>query len=407
VKGNCFGHLLFQGACTCIVALTSLLVIDGASGLARAQNTDPQMKERILTALLDNSEPWWRRVLTFDEVSRLPPRSREGVYLRVIRDGDDMISNQAMACAIRDGTYADLIVDAIRARLSASTVASRIGIISPILEAGAPPVLMPILRDGLQLMPKRQPVDKLERETTVLTINDVAVVFANRENNVIDIKLLRDAVESYPEAYIGWLALDRLNAMDDSMCTLARDVYSNAHYGNLARLGAAVASQKKNEDAAAFALDLIRAYLEEYSHPMEELFPGEGARDWRKMDHAQRARLFRMKEEAPAALLLRLVNSDEARKLALEYLDSPNELVADHVQLVAAQKWPADIEESILSVRLSRRADVLAVLAYFHPDLSLPVTRAGVTPGELEAAQQKLAKDISSKPKAYWLLAGL
>jgi hypothetical protein len=266
---------------------------------------------------------------------------------------------------------------------------------------------MPLVRDALRLATTQRPAEKLQLETVILSINQVAAVFVTRGIEQEDIKLLRDAVRAYPEAYIGWLALDKLGAMDEAMYTLARDVYTDAQYGKLARLAAAIASQKTNQDATGAALDVVGSYLREYSLPMEELFPGDGARDWREMDRAQRARLFRMKEEAPTVLLLRFVQSDEARALALEYLDSPNELVADHVQVVAARKWPNDVKANILRIPSSGRAYVLAMLAHFHPDLHLPLAKTGVTADELQASEQKLAKEMAAKPQSYRLLAGM
>jgi len=357
-----------------------------------------------LRALLDESQPGWRRVLAFSDVPKLPIGSQEELYLQVIRTGDRFIAAETTGVAIREGIYTEAMVDAIAERLSTSSIESRIGIISLIVDAGTPPVLMPLLRDALRLAPKNRPVEKLKVEQIVFAVNKVAGVIVNRPNNPSDIGLLRDAVKAYPEADVGWLALDKLKAMDDAMYTLARDVYSDADYGKLARLATAIAAQEENQDATGAALDIIRAYLREYSHSMEELFPGEGARDWRKMDRPQRARLFRMMEEAPTVLFLRFVKSDEARPLALEYLDSPNELVRDYVQLVAAQAWPEDVKANILRIPVSKRAYALAMIKRFHPTLEVSLSVAAVTLQEVQAAEEKLAKELAARPEVTGLL---
>ena len=387
--------------------LCVLFLLASVGGALAADQEKAQNAEEVVATVLDESISGRKRIQVLQEIGHLSVQECAHVYWRAIAEAEDGIAIQSAACAIQQGILPPEVVEALQQRISNWASEYRFGVLEYIVDAGTPQVLMPIVRGVLRLVPTQRPMDRSQQEAVVLAINKVAGVFVARANDPDDIKLLRDAVESYPEAYIGWLALDKLDAMDDAMYALARDVYSETHYGRLARLAAAIAAQQENQNATGAALDIIRAYLREYSRSMEELFPGEGARDWTRMDRAQRARLFRMDEEAPTMLLLRFVKSDEARALALEYLDSPNELVGDHVQLVAAQKWPNDVKANILKIPVSKRAYALAKLGYFHPVMDLPLTTTGVTADELQAAKQKLAKEISAKPEVYRLLTDL
>lgn len=93
------------------------------------------------------------------------------------------------------------------------------------------------------LIGKRQaPSDRILHESEVINVNWSALALVP-QGKIADGPLLRDAVRLYPDAYIGWLGLYQLGAVDDEMHSLARRVYADDHVDILPRVAAAIAIQ--------------------------------------------------------------------------------------------------------------------------------------------------------------------
>lgn len=359
--------------------------------------------EVLLDVLLDESTPYRDRVSALQDTYHLSNKAKAPLFLRLIREGDDRLAMTGGFMAIRQGIHTPDIISAIRVRISKWTLPAGPGIVQGLVQEGlvddaSAEAVIPIIRDVLRLTASRQPPsDAHQHELAVIAVNWAGFALAG-EGKAEDGDLFRDAVSVYPEAYIGWLALYKLNAMNDTMYGLAREVYSDEQTDNLVRIGAAVAAQKTDENATSVGLEIIQAYLQEFSHPLETLYPKE------LTQRAATQLMLRMANGATVLAFLPLLEGDQARALAVRYIDSPNDIIAEYVRLVTARHWPDEVKPNLANVSQEARATTMAMLGYFHPNRKLSSAMWGVSDGERQAARDKLVGELSIKTEVRRLL---
>lgn len=371
-----------------VVGLAFFYLLWATVPISRAFSDEREASVELLVAtLLDQSKPGWERRRAFEDVHKLRKEIKEHIFIRVVREADEEMSADAAVLAIRQNLQLDGFLSAIRERFPQMMWRTRSLIVQTVADADSCVNFADIAREALIIAARSGPTVGDERKSAISTVNKGCTALFRSSKSEEDAELVKSSVRVYPEAYMGWLTLHKLNAIDKQLRAIARNVYLNEHYVDRTRMAAAVVVGDTDEEGASIAITIARTYLDEFGRrSIEELFPG-GA-------YAHAERYKRMSDDDILVALLGLLKTHAAEELVLEYVNSDNPIIARISGLVAARRCPRKFleiaedngfEEDFITQR--------AVVAHFHPELS-EQARTGFSQAEFDVALNRVRSGV-------------
>jgi len=201
-------------------------------------------------------------------------------------------------------------------------------------------------------------IDPASKHTSSGAISYAVLLLAGSR---IDEDLVLDSVREFPEVAQVWLALSKSPTIPAKLVSQGQNLVNDKLQSRNLCVAVATGIASKDPNAAAFAEQAVRKYLEENAHrSMDEIFSEN------KGDYAPFVMFMRSLDVLSVVAFL---NDGTAKDLVFDYVNCKNEVIGEIMGVIAAERWPSELLAMYKPRNDEYSAQVLAAVLFYHPEL--------------------------------------